>query len=466
LPPLFVLAAQWVGQRLGPPELAWRLVPALCGVLVVPFTYLVARTLHAPRSLALVAASMCASSLSLVIWSRELKHYNIEALVSVLAALLVFQARRSASRSKRWALGACVTALGLVAPWVAYGTIIPLAALLPLLLVCRPAVGSRRGTFLIGLAGLVALGIGGCTVWQVAARGQAAHAELVHYTSRWFIKPADLDSWRPPLGSHAWATAGLFCPPGWFHRVEGQHATVMLAPIVAAIWIIAFLGLWTWPRRGRLELLWWLLIPWLMTLGASLAQRYPFGQARMMQFWVPPMVLAVTAGLVMLWRALVIAVTGRGAPALVSALLISVFPASIVLQHARTHCHHYYHDFPTILRTLHAQRLRGEPVLVELYATPCVQYYAPTLPPPAVVTPLAVGTLPPETLDWQALIEPTLRQGTGRIWILAVDDSPVLTDGSTRSTLRRAGYSVSLVQRAGGTAGFGGAAQLLVATRR
>ena len=39
LPPLFALAADWIGHRFGPPEVAWRLLPAACGVLVVPLVY-------------------------------------------------------------------------------------------------------------------------------------------------------------------------------------------------------------------------------------------------------------------------------------------------------------------------------------------------------------------------------------------------------------------------------------------
>ena len=372
----------------------------------------------------LAVTGLCASSLSLVIWSRELKHCSVEALVSVLAALLVFQTRRSAGGPRRWALGAALAALALVAPWVAYGALLPLGTLIPVLFLRKPVPGSRRGVAVIGAVSAAALLIGGSTVWHLAARAQAGQPALVRYASIWAIRPLDPESWRMPLGSFASATTRLFCPPGWFRPEQTQRGDIALAAAALVIWTVAVLGLWAWPRHGRRELTWWLLAPPLAMLAASVVFHYPFGCARMMQFWAPPMVIAVCAGLVTLWRSLLVFVCRRGAPALLSGILAGALPAAVVFQHARQHCHYYYHDFPTVLRTLNDQRARGEPVFVELLAAPSVRYYAPELAAPIIFTPIAIGVLAPETVDVRPLVESLLRHATRRTWIVAMDEGP------------------------------------------
>ncbi len=73
MPPLFALSVKLcVGLPL-PPELGLRMLPFLCGVLILPLSYAVARTLRAPRTVALTGMALIASSPLLVIWSRELR---------------------------------------------------------------------------------------------------------------------------------------------------------------------------------------------------------------------------------------------------------------------------------------------------------------------------------------------------------------------------------------------------------
>jgi predicted membrane-bound mannosyltransferase len=129
-PPLFALVSKLVGSRIARPELGLRLLPLLCGVLLVPLAYVTARTLAAPRSVALAGMSLTASSVMLVIWSREFRHYEIEAFLSTVLALLVFRLRRAARTQRIWPLVLGVLAVCAIGPWIGYGTIFSITALL------------------------------------------------------------------------------------------------------------------------------------------------------------------------------------------------------------------------------------------------------------------------------------------------------------------------------------------------
>lgn len=466
LPPLFAVATKLIGRAIAPPELAYRLLPALCGVFALPLVYAVARTLRSPRTLALGAAGLCASCLMLVIWSRELKHYSIEALVSVLAALLVFRLRRCHARGTRRILVVGIVLLCAISPWLAYGTVFPLGALLPILLILKPQAGSRRASFAIGATGLLTLGASLAGVWLLVAGKQAADPSLAAFTANWYIQPLDPHSWARACFYAALAAVGLFFPLEWFLPIFGGAELAVLAAAASAIWLLALLGLGTWPRRGRLELAAWLLGPYLAMLGAALFALYPFGVPRMTQFWAPPMIVVVAAGLARLGRAACLVVLRQGRPALLGAALLGVLPVALIIREPVCHCYHFYHDFPKMLATLERKRAPGEFVLVELGAVPCVRYYAPNLRPPVLYAPIAAGVAPKVGENFLGEAAKAARWAGPRFWVLRTYQPAVGDPRPLEEVIEREGYKLTVVDRGGLEGPYGGAAELLVATRR
>ncbi|MHC4865509.1 MAG: phospholipid carrier-dependent glycosyltransferase, partial [Planctomycetota bacterium] len=155
--PMFAISTKLVGSLIVPPEVGLRLLPILFGIGCVPLTYLVMRTLRVPRVTALVGTALCASSPSLVIWSREVKQYQIEAFFSVLLALLVFKLRRCSVAKRQRILAGGIIVICMFGPWFGYGLIFSAVVLLALLVLLRPVFGSRRFAVAVATAGLCAM---------------------------------------------------------------------------------------------------------------------------------------------------------------------------------------------------------------------------------------------------------------------------------------------------------------------
>ena len=462
LPPLFGVLLRFMLGRGTPPEVWLRLLPAVCGVLALPGVYAVARLLRGTRALALAATGLCASSIMLVIWSRELKQYSFEGLVSVLAALLVFGARRSGART-RWIIGAALVALCLVAPWWGYGSVFPLAAITPFLLIGRPLVGSRRSLIAVGLASLVGLAVSLAVLRTTVAGAQAANPSLAEFTSKWYLNLGDSKSWAR-IGQ--WTSHATICtvlPTDWFLPVTSDWGTLKLMGTAVLLWLLALLGVFFWPRHGRLELAWWLAAPLLLMLCAAILHVYPFGQARMMQFWAAPMLVAVTSGAVGLWRHGWMLCTDRAGPALACGMLIGLLPAPYVLRVPLQHRYHYCHNFPAVLKALAEQRAAGEMVLVTMSAVSCVRYYAPDLPPPVIYAPTTAGVVQPVEADYGDVAEHAAELAGRRLWLLSVWRPQVR--GATIRALQERGYVVR-VAASSGPDGLHGQAALLVAEWR
>jgi hypothetical protein len=460
LPPLFAVAVKLFGNLPTAAEFAYRLLPALSGVLLLPLMYVAVRILRLPRTLAVAGVGLCASSIMLAIWSRELKQYSFEALLSVVMACLVFQARRCHSASCRWASGAAIVIVCLLGPWFGYGAVFPLCVLAAMLIVLRPERGPRRATVAIGLAGLLALTASVLSLRQLAAGEQARDPSLVQYTRPDCIQPLDLRSWARAASSAATSSMALILPPTWLLSAGAGTRTLGVGIVALLVWFVALLGLAAWPRRSRVEMAGWVLGPWLAMLGAALAQQYPFGVARMVQFWAAPMILAVSAGLLYLWRGVYLLVVGRAGPALVPGMFLGLVPALYVIGVPLEHRYYPVQDAPALLRTLEEQRGPDELVLVHLLAVPPVRYYRPDLPPPVVYTPIAAGFVRVVGHDYAALTRHTARRA-GQRWYVLTANAPATRDHYRRmlDVIGQEGYAVELVAR-------GGAMELLVATRR
>lgn len=466
VPPLFAVTAKLSGQVVQPPELGYRLPAGIWGVLVVPLVYATARTLRAPRTLALGAAGLAASCLMLVIWSREAKQYSFEGFVSVLIALLTFRARRARAARELRLLGVAIALVCLVAPWYGYGAVFPIISVLPLLLILKPVSGARRRGICVAAAGLLGLVIGVAGVWAVAARGQAAAPALAKFAALWYPDPLVLRSWVHIAGYAAVTSHVFFFPADWCLPVRTEQDRLCLALLVTGVWLLTLIGLVAWPRTGRFELACWVCGPWLTMFAAGLAHCYPFAIPRMMQFCAPPIVLAATAGVVVLARGLCHVIGRRGGPALITLMFLGALPGVYVVRHTWTHCYGPHQDFPAALRLLQEQRRPGELVFVDLTAAPCVQYYAPDLLPPIIAVPTCNGTLCPAQVDERSLARRSAMIGGPRFWILYVDEPRGSLHTPSLEVIRKWGYTLEVVASCGGGTDSAGSAEVLLARRR
>lgn len=369
LPPLFAVVTKALGSAVGPPELGLRLLPLLCGLAVPLLAYLAARAAQAPCTLAATAAILCAFSLSLVIWSRALKQYEVEAFASTLAAWLTFGLGRwTGTRRAVGAIG-----LGLVcltAPWLGYSSVFALTALLVALTV-MPGSG-RRTRVILALCLAAVLALSAAATFQVAAGAQAQHPALAQFWQNWYIDLSSPRSLMRAVCLAAFGTTHMLVPVIWFASFDNLVFLLTAAPI----WALAAVGLCRWPRRYRVPVACFVIGPWLLMLAAAFVHRYPFTMQRLVVFTAPALLMAVAAGLVTAGRACAGVLTGRRGAGMVSAAVIAFVPALYIWQVAWQGRYWSHDDYPRLLSVLKEQRRFNEPVWVTAKAAPPVRYYA------------------------------------------------------------------------------------------
>ncbi|UCF34573.1 MAG: glycosyltransferase family 39 protein [Phycisphaerales bacterium] len=460
MPPLYSIAIKLVGELVKPPELGLRLLPLCCSVACVPLSYVVVRRLRAPRTMALVATALVAAN-PLLVGSRDLKQYQIEALLSLTLAWLVFSYRRKEGASRWWFLFAPMLLVCLLGPWLGYGFVFPATAILGVLILLAPVAGGRRSCLVAGSLGLLVLGVSTLGVLQFVAWKQAAHPALIDFTENWYIHPLDLQAWQRAAGYGALTTTMTMVPFEWIS--EGGVPWVIVCGVAAPLmWILALVGLRGWPRPGGWEVGIWMLGSWLLMLGAAVAGQYPFAAPRMMAYWALAMALPLATGLVRLLRGITIVLTRRGGPGMVASLLLALL-AVAHLPWVRAYW--VYQDFPALLETLREQRRPGEIVIAAVMASPSVRYYAEPRDRAIILMPTAAGTCRVPDLDYNSLVSDSIPYGATRWWLLTTSrrrEQMVLR--MLETDLRRR-YEYRLVAEAGEPSLFG-LAQLYVVSRR
>jgi len=460
IPPLFGLVVKLTGTLPGPAEFSMRLVPMLSGIGCVILSYLILRTLRVPRFTSLVGMAFCASSPMLVIWSRELKQYEVEALLSMLLALLIFKIRQSRSSRAWWGCTIAAVAVCLFGPWIGYGFLFAGAALMGAMVLLRPIRGYRRGTAVVGLVGLAVLICSSFLLLRVAASQQASQQGLVDFTQRWFV---DITRFR------SWARAGAYglsCSVMMFSAFEILYRSVLNSALCGTgIWVLVLLGLWGWPVRGRKEMCFWVIGPWVLLLAASILGKYPFGSHRMMVFLAGPMVLAVSLGLVVLLRFWSALLKGRSGIGVVLALTAALLTTMSIVKVPFEDGYWVRHDFPTVLAVLGQKQDKGELVFVSLDAGPPVRYYAGKAGKDFTFLPGCAGTLAVSGYDYEKFIRESLTNTNRNCWILTTSFESGWGQKELMEVIRDEGYRVELVTEAGGDNVYG-AAQLFSATLR
>ncbi len=438
-PPLFAVASKLIGSWVRPPEIGLRLLSIVCGVAVVPLVYVVARTLGAARSVALAAMTLSSSNILLVIWSREFHQYEVEAVFAVLLAWLVFRVRREARPRARIMLATAILLTSGIGPWFGYGMTFAAAPLLGLLVVLRPIAGRGALNRAAGLVSLAALGISLLVLARQVGANQADNEALRAFMGNWFIDPGDLTTWLR-AAKYGTATTCMMLVPIPIVR----HMTLVTG-LGLLIWLVALIGIRTWPRRGRIELACWVVAPWLLLMIAAVLHQYPFGVMRTMAFVAPGMCVALAGGVVNIGRACAQVFVGRGAPGIVVAAIATAAPIGWVVQVPLANRYWIRQDFPGVLGVLESQRGPLEPVLVMRAAVPSVRYYAGQAGASFTYVPLAAGTRPVPRFDYLGFIRNELRTAGARFWLLTTNDSNDEIRQQVFSEARRLGYEARRV---------------------
>ncbi len=452
VPPMFAVTVRWLGGLVGPPELGLRLLSVACGIANVLLTFAVLRTARVPRSAALAAMCMAASSPLLVIWSRELKHYQVEACFSLVLALAVMHLRWSPKRAGITGAGIALTCAA--GPWFGYGFVFPALALLGVAIVLQPAPGRRRASMTWGLAGFAILLVSTLLLYRTAAAGQAAHPELQAFTRPMFIDALSPADWMRAAGRLAKSTFAIFIPFQWINTWEPPFQNVAYAAVAGVCGLLAAIGLWRWAGRGELDFLGWLLGTWLLILAAAIAQRYPFAQPRMTMFCAVALIPAMAVGLVRLGQALSVAVARRGAPGIVVAILVALLPATWMLNLPLRNQYLIHHDFPAVLEDLRARSKPGEPVLVTIMAGPNVHFYCRAQCDDYTFMPYVAGCLADHEFDYEAQARSLVAPRPTRLWIVGLQRPDFPQTRSTYETLQQSGYRISIVAEHGLEQGY------------
>jgi hypothetical protein len=417
VPPLFATSAKLCATIITPPECGLRVPSMVCGIALVALVYATVRTAGASRSIALASTAFSAFSVSLVIWSRELKQYEAEAFLSVLVALLVFRMRRAAATGGRRRGGevSLLMLICLVGPWLGYGSVFPISALLALLIFGRARGPARTRTRIIGIAGLIVVGATLGLFWLAGGAQITGNEALSRYFDRRFIEPTLPFHWlRSAADTVVWLSIAM-TPFEWSPNVYSRP--LLAVPLLA----IGIVGLWTWPRRYRAQMAWWLVGPWILMLLAAILRLYPYGVARMMLPLLPPLVILAAAGLIRISRTVTRIMLQRGAAGIWIGLLLACAPALYAIDVPLHNSYWVNHDFPEVLHRLADLRQPGERVLVAPKAVPCVRFYAGS-PHYITLAPVHAGTLPDPRVDYEVWYRDFLARTGDRWWLVRTSE--------------------------------------------
>ncbi|MCO6436960.1 MAG: glycosyltransferase family 39 protein [Phycisphaerae bacterium] len=288
--PLFFMWGELAVSRvLGYSEWALRLLPFLVGLAGLALFIRFARHVL-PRTAALMAIAIFASSYFIVRHAAEIKPYSGDLLVSLgLIALAVAVAEHPRS----WVRWAGLILLAGAGIWSSYPSMFVGGAVGLYLTARLIRMGFPKG-FLAGwlLFGLVLIG-NAAWMYFAYAKPHAAQAADVFELASWqrAFPPTDRP-WTIPFWLLYIHTGYLFAYP------QGGH------PPGSIITLLLFLvGAWRLYRKDR-DLLLLLIAPFVLTFIAAALHAYPYGgSARVAQHLAPPICLLAGLGLSVLLRA-------------------------------------------------------------------------------------------------------------------------------------------------------------------
>ncbi|MEO8604974.1 MAG: hypothetical protein ABI629_20570 [bacterium] len=405
----FVAVTQALGALPLAPEIAYRLLPLVTGIALLPLLGALAAALGATPPVPLVVMWLAAGMPALVYYSRELKSYGLDALLAALLPLLAlhFFGRAAGQPQRRPAIaGAILLVVLAAAPWITFGALFAIAAVLAWgwLAWWWRATPSARCWW--GLASAV----------YVASFGLAYRVTLGAQTDNPRLRTA----WQGHLLQEV--SPSLLAQTAT--AVE-RYASIAVTYVFPTVWPLAvpllLIGLLTWPRAWRGYVAWLCLATAAIAVVAAVADRYLLAAGRLLLFAAPALLLCAAAGLSSTARRL----SPRRGPtvAVAAAAALALIWSGLAVAHRLPPYHNdrndyfYYdilHDVPALLDAAGSIIPPGEPLYVAQYASRPFAWYAHGRFAAAKVCREPCN--PNDTAGWW------LESWHGRAWMIVVDD--------------------------------------------
>lgn len=284
VPPAFLLALEGAVAALGPSELAFRLLPLVSSILLLPAVWLAARRFVAPGA-ALFATAIVALSPILLRYSSELKPYGSDALASVLLVGLAAWCLDAPNDGRRWRW---LLAAGAAAPWFSLPVMFVLAAAGAALL-----YAALRGAVSWGrvLATGGAWAVSGGVLYAAALRHSSGDPYLRWYFEGSFLAPDAPDVARRAIA----ATIGVISGAFYDRALVAPELPALRFVLVGAALALITAGAVALLRRAGLARVILLAAPPAVAALASAARAYPV-TARTLSFAMPLLAVLLAAG--------------------------------------------------------------------------------------------------------------------------------------------------------------------------
>lgn len=277
----FLWAVKLSAKLLGTGELALRLIPFMCGVLLLALLLPFVRRLLPPRE-ATLALWIAAVSPALIYYGNELKPYGIDALWSVVLGLLTLRVIDAPTIVRRWwalfAAGALAAVSLAPAPFVLAGV--------GLALISSPAVRAAPPTRRWLPAMCVSWGALFGVTYLVVYRAAADSVYMQRFWIPYFLSPTLPHLPAKLYNAVSTSSQAFFAAEGGLWRVWAS--CLLLIPIV-------FGGVKLW-RRGDVARLLLLIAPLLLAVLASTIRRYPVSP-RLLLFALPGLTILLASGI-------------------------------------------------------------------------------------------------------------------------------------------------------------------------
>ena len=364
----FVALAKVTGLLPLPHEVAYRLVPLVVGLALVPLLGRFAAALGAPAPVPLLVVWFAAALPPLVYYSRELKSYGLDALLATLAPLLSLRLFGRSADDRRGlapaAAGAALVLLLAAAPWISFGSAFAVAALL-LWGWARwmAAAAPRARAWWVAASAVYTVSM--LSALRVGLEQQAASTRLHERWSDWHLDDGSLASAAVAVGRYLALSTGYVFLDVW--------------PLAIPL---ALLGAWRWTRPQRATLLWLYAGTGALIIAATLAGRYVLGDGRLLLAALPALLLAAAQGLAS--GAAAVAPRHARAVALAVALpVVAWWSTQALVARCLPGSERYFvydvlHDVGPMLDTAAALIPPGEPLYVGEFASRPFAYYQRT----------------------------------------------------------------------------------------
>lgn len=385
-----------------PAEASYRLVPLIAGIAVVPLFGALAVTLGASRRTGVIAMWLAAAMHPLVYYSRELKPYEIDVLLTLLLPLLAVRGfLEGNARARHGLMGTLV-----VAPWLSFAGLFPIGGVLAWgsLVWWKNLASHLRRDWLV-CCGLFLWSF--AFVYVVVLDSQSTSDVQFSFWHRYMIASDSEPVSRAIEAVQRYVSLSTEYPFG-----ELRWPALMLAAI----------GSVAWPRPHRLYLAGLAVSMAALCLAAATIDRYVVAQGRHLMFAIPVLVLWTSEGLHQGARCLgprIGMLAAPGIPIVVSLWWMWAQVDSRIRPYQSTRSAFFrfdiLHDMDAALPAIDGVIPAGAPVLVTNWNAYAFQFYARGRLPQAEYCPRYC-------FDFAARAEKWMRSLEGRGYILATDE--------------------------------------------